>query len=169
MKVILPNMLLSQLVRTSSNVPGKVLNRVQVDFDCKFLEEFAAGALPASVFVVESPRPPCDPHLTSMEYSPDSLLSPWKEFMPGQAQEFLREVHAELSPGHPLHGVVLKPLAHSGAADDALFQLEDSRVVEVHLTWSRHSEHAPRPSHRIYEDFGTWVEQVMIPAHEDSL
>ncbi len=54
-----------------------------------------------------------------MEWSSFSLLEPWEEFVPGQAAAFVREVQAELSPGHPLHGAKLTALAHSSRADDA--------------------------------------------------
>jgi hypothetical protein len=102
-----------------------------------------------------------------MECSPLSYLEPWEEFVPGQAAAFLREIQIELSPGHPLHGIKLTPIAHSVRADDALFQLEDGRVVEVHLTWSGRAQQPPWPGHQVYETLDDWVQQVMIPAHED--
>ncbi len=102
-----------------------------------------------------------------MECSPLSYLEPWEEFAPGQAAAFLREIQAELSPGHPLHGMKLKAIAHSATSDDALFQLDDGRVADVHLTWRRRSEQLPFPEHRIYARLEEWVQQVMIPAHED--
>jgi hypothetical protein len=102
-----------------------------------------------------------------MENPPLSLLEPWCEFVPGQADAFLRELRIELSPSHPLHGLNLAPVAHSARADDALFQLADGRVVEVHLTWIGKTEQPPAPRHRIYSSIEEWVQQVMIPAHED--
>ena len=63
-----------------------------------------------------------------------TLLEPWEKFVPGQADAFFREFRVELSPGHALHGLELIPVAHSARADDALFQLADGRVAEVHLT-----------------------------------
>jgi len=68
------------------------------------------------------------------------FLEPWYEFIPGQADVFLTELRRELSLGHPLEGLELAPLGHSGAADDALFEVEDGRVVQVHLTFSRRIE-----------------------------
>jgi hypothetical protein len=44
-----------------------------------------------------------------MENPPLSLLEPWCEFVPGQADAFLREIQVELSPGHPLYGVNVIP------------------------------------------------------------
>jgi len=102
-----------------------------------------------------------------MENPPLSLLEPWCEFVPGQADAFLRAIQVELSPGHPLYGVKLSALAHSGRADDALFQLDDGRVADVHLTLSGRPEQPPCPKHRIYASLAEWVQRVMIPAHED--
>jgi len=96
-----------------------------------------------------------------------ALLEPWEKFVPGQADAFLRELQVELSPDHSLRGLELTPVAHSARADDALFQLADGRVAEVHLTWSGKTEQAPAPKHRIYSSIEEWVELVMIPAHED--
>jgi hypothetical protein len=95
------------------------------------------------------------------------FLEPWQRFVPGQADAFLGELEQELSPGHPLHGVNLIPLGHSGAADDALFQMEDGRVVQVHLTFSPRTEEQPSPRHRIYSNADEWVQQVMFPQHEE--
>jgi len=102
-----------------------------------------------------------------MEWSSLSLLKPWEEFLPGQAVAFVCEAQTELSPGHPLHGTKLTALAHSTRADDALFQLEDGRVVDLHLTWSGRQEQAPWPRHRVYASLEEWAQQVMIPTHED--
>ena len=98
-----------------------------------------------------------------MEEQPLLFLSPWEEFLPGQALSFLRELDVELSPGHPLHGVPLTPIAHSRRADDALFQLGDGRVVEVRLTWSSRAEQPPFPRHHIYPSLQDWAQLVMIP------
>ena len=78
------------------------------------------------------------PHTKPVEFK-----EPWQRFVPGQAEAFLRELETELMPGHALHGVALTALGHSAAADDALFQIGDNRVVEVHLTWSQHAEQPP--------------------------
>jgi hypothetical protein len=100
-------------------------------------------------------------------YSSIEFLHPWDPFIRGQADAFLLELEHELSPGHPLYGVKLLPLAHSGAADDALFAMEDGRVVQVHLTFSLRSEQPPLPRHRIFSNASEWVEQVMRPEHEE--
>jgi hypothetical protein len=94
------------------------------------------------------------------------FLDPWKQFVPVQAEAFFLELTRELSPGHPLHKMKLSPLGHSGAADNALFAIEDGRVVEVHLTWSGHAEPPPRPNHRVYLNADKWIERVMLLEHD---
>jgi hypothetical protein len=103
-----------------------------------------------------------------MDSSSLSFLEPWYEFLPGQAEVFLQEIQSELSPGHPLHGAKLAAVAHSGRADDALFQLEDGRVADVHLTFSGRAEQPPWPRHQVYTSLEEWVQKVMIPAHEET-
>ena len=94
------------------------------------------------------------------------FLEPWERFAPGEANAFLLELERELSHGHPLHGAKLVPLGHSGAADDALFEMGEGRVVQVHLTFSLRAEQPPFPRHRIYSTTDEWVQQVMLPEHE---
>jgi hypothetical protein len=101
-----------------------------------------------------------------MDSSSFSLLEPWRALPPERAQALLREVQIELSPGHPLYGADLTAIAVSRLADDVLFLLDDGRVANVHLTWSRGAEQNPWPSHRIYASFEEWAKQVMIPDHE---
>lgn len=95
------------------------------------------------------------------------FLEPWYDFLPGQGDAFLQELKREVSPGHPLDGLRLVPLGHSGAADDALFEAEDGRVFEVHLTFSRHIEPPPWPRCRAYPNANEWIQQVMLPANEE--
>ncbi|PYT10897.1 MAG: hypothetical protein DMG59_27845 [Acidobacteria bacterium] len=95
------------------------------------------------------------------------FLAPWCEFIPGQDDVFLQELKRELSTGHPLYGLKLFPLGHSGAADDALFEAEDGRVFQVHLTLSRRPEQPPLPRTRVYANAAEWIQQVMLPANEE--
>jgi hypothetical protein len=101
-----------------------------------------------------------------MDSSTFSFLEPWSALPPERAEALLREVHTELSPGHPLYGAKLTAIAVSRLADDVLFLLEDGRVAKVHLTWSKAAERKSWPSHRIYASFEEWAQQVMIPDHE---
>ena len=102
-----------------------------------------------------------------MENASLSFLKPWVQSDPQPAAAFLRELQLELSTAHPLHGTKLAAIAHSRAADDVLFQMEDGRVAQVHLTWSGHTEQPPWPNHDVYGSIQEWAQQVMIPAHED--
>ena len=103
-----------------------------------------------------------------MESLSRGFLAPWEALPSDRAASFQAEIERELSPEHPLHGVALHAIAHSRRADDALFQLEDGRVAEVHLTWSRKGERAPWPTHCIYTSLDAWRQQVMIPTNEDT-
>jgi len=95
------------------------------------------------------------------------FVEPWCDFLPGQGDTFLQELKRELSISHPLEGLGLVPLGHSGAADDALFEAEDGRVFQVHLTFSRRTEQPPLPRCRAYSDADEWVLEVMLPANEE--
>jgi len=101
-----------------------------------------------------------------MDSSSCSFLEPWSAVPLDRAEAFLREVQTELSPGHPLYGAQLRAIGASRLADDVLFWLDNGRVADVHLTWSRVAERNPWPSHRIYENFNEWAKEVMIPDHE---
>jgi hypothetical protein len=95
------------------------------------------------------------------------FLKPWVESDPEPAAAFLHELQLELASAHPLHGRKLTVIAHSRAADDVLFRIDDGGVADVHLTWSGHVEQPPWPGHQVYASIEEWVQQVMIPAaHE---
>jgi hypothetical protein len=95
------------------------------------------------------------------------FLEPWCSFVPGQGEAFLKELRHEVAVGHQLYGFKLVPLGHSGASDDVLFEADDGRVFQVHLTWSERPEDLPLPCHQIYSDAEDWVRQVMLPTHEE--
>ena len=95
------------------------------------------------------------------------FLAPWCQFLPGQDEVFLEELKRELSPGHLLESLELVPLGHSSAADDAIFEAEDGRLFQVHLTFSRHAEQKPLPRTRVYPNADEWVQQVMLPVNEE--
>jgi hypothetical protein len=79
----------------------------------------------------------------------------------------VHELRTEVSPGHPLHGANLRAIARSVQSGNTLFQLDDGRVCDVHLTWSRSAERNPWPQHRVFSTLDDWVREVMIPDHED--
>lgn len=95
------------------------------------------------------------------------FLEPWCEFVPDQADAFLRELKCELAPDHPLYSVRLHPLGHSGASDDAIFEAEDDRIFQVHLTLSGKTEKTPLPRFQAYVNTAEWIQTVMLPANED--
>jgi hypothetical protein len=103
-----------------------------------------------------------------MEFEPNLFLEPWVAVAPDRATAFEAEIQRELSAEHPLHGVTLSALACSHRADDVLFRMDDGRVVDVHLTWSRRTESPPWPSHDIYPNLDAWRQHVMLPDHADS-
>ena len=77
--------------------------------------------------------------------------------------QFLTATTFQALSGRP----VLSDLWHSGAADDALFEAEDGRVFQVHLTLSRRPEQPPLPRTRVYANAAEWIQQVMLPANEE--
>src|SRR5439155_1202495 len=48
-----------------------------------------------------------------------------------------------------------------------LFEAEDGRVFQVHLTLSRRPEQPPLPRTRVYANAAEWIQQVMLPANEE--
>ena len=73
-----------------------------------------------------------------------------------------KELHSELCASHPLFGLSVVALARRYDQDDVLFELADSRVAEVHLTWSRKPEHDPRwPRTIIFASATIWAEEQM--------
>jgi hypothetical protein len=95
------------------------------------------------------------------------FLQPWCEFVSDQADAFLRELKSELAPEHPLYGMRLHPLGHSGASDDVIFEAEDGRIFQVHLTLLGRAEKTPLPRFRAYANTAEWIQTVMLPANED--
>jgi len=95
------------------------------------------------------------------------FLEPWSDFVCSQADAFLRELKSELAPGHPLYGLELSPLGHSDAADDALFEAEDGRIYQVHLTFSPCAEKTPLPRFEAYASLAEWIQAVMLADNEN--
>ena len=72
----------------------------------------------------------------------------------------MRLLRSEVDKGHELHGVEVTAIARSTYTDDVLYQLEDGRVAEVHLTWSGHRERPPWPDCTIYANIGDWARRA---------
>lgn len=62
----------------------------------------------------------------------------------------------------------MRLIARRDGTDDALFQLDDGRVAEVHMTWRRSRETDPRwPATAIFTSLEDWVEESMKPLHDE--
>ena len=109
----------------------------------------------------------CRRNIETMDQPPFSFSEPWRALISSEADAILREIRTELSPGHPLHGVNLTAIATSRRADDVLFQLDDGRVCQVHLTWRMSADKPPWPRHQMFSTLEDWVTEVMVPDHED--
>jgi hypothetical protein len=96
-------------------------------------------------------------------------LEPWAPIERSEEREAMQaELHIELCPSHSLYGSVVA-LARRDDQDDVLFELADSRVAEVHLTWSRKLERDPRwPRTILFASVAMWAENQMRPLHEET-
>ena len=97
-----------------------------------------------------------------------TFLEPWEALNSSQATVFVREIETEVAPEHPLHRIAFRAIARSRGADDVLVEMDDGRVVAVHLTWSSARERPPYPIHRMYDTLDHWVQQVMLPSTQAS-
>lgn len=97
-------------------------------------------------------------------------LEPWMPIERSEERETMQaELHCELGASHPLFGLSVVAIARRGDQDDVLFELADSRVAEVHLTWSRKPERDPLwPRTTIFASAAVWAEERMRPLHEDA-
>jgi hypothetical protein len=60
------------------------------------------------------------------------------------------ELRREVCQKHVLHGIDAKIIARRQDCDQFLFELDDGRFAEVHLTWSKETDPA-WPDTRIYD------------------
>ena len=107
-------------------------------------------------------------------------LEPWspvlEEHFP-KRQEFIefcegweKQLMTEVGPKHPLFGHQAKLIARLYETDDALFQLDDGRVADVHLTWSKGPEPDPRwPVTAIWPSLDDWVREELVRYHREWL
>ena len=89
------------------------------------------------------------------------LPEPWETVEDADMAEYRHawevELVCELGPGHLLFGQTPRLICRRLDCDDALFQLEDGRVAEVHLTWSgRREANSVLPETRIFSSLGEW-------------
>jgi hypothetical protein len=75
----------------------------------------------------------------------DDLRKPWSRIDAEHGRTFENEAHAEVAPGHELHGLGLRAIAKCEGCDDAVFRVSDDTFAIVHLTWARKPEAPPWP------------------------
>jgi hypothetical protein len=103
-----------------------------------------------------------------MPMSISSWLEPWTPIERAEERIALEaELRLELGAAHPLSSLPTVALARRHDRDDVLFEIDQGRVAEVHLTWRRSREPDPRwPETIIYECATAWVDERMRPHHE---
>ena len=84
---------------------------------------------------------------------------PWEPITPKMQQTLQAELKREVSPGHPLHSVSAKAIAHRFDCDDVLFSIEGSAsVAVVHLSYGE--EVSPAwPHTQIFSSLSEWKMQ----------
>jgi hypothetical protein len=91
-----------------------------------------------------------------------SWLAPWYAVDASDTLE--AQLRREISDRHVLYDVPVTLIARREDTDDALFQLPDGRVAEVHLTWRQSVETDPRwPATTLYASLDRWRAESMIP------
>ncbi|WP_461221754.1 hypothetical protein [Methylobacterium sp. CM6247] len=93
-------------------------------------------------------------------------LDPWESVNSGQTddvsalgQGWEAELRKEVAPAHIFYGLAITLIARRYDRDDALFQLHDGRVAQVHLTWKQAQEPDPRwPKTVIYASLQSWAD-----------
>ncbi len=95
-------------------------------------------------------------------------LSPWYPTDdPRDCSGLEGQLKREVSADHVLSGEAVRLLARRSDTDDALFELADVRVAEVHLTWRRTRETDPRwPGTVIFRSLEEWGQLSMEPLHQ---
>jgi len=100
------------------------------------------------------------------------LLKPWTAVhdtpdLQRHAARLCNELQRELPSTHVLFGIKATAVAHRIDQDDVLFELEGSTpLAVVHLTFSRETD-PTWPATTVFKSWEQWVQEEMIPAHED--
>lgn len=83
-------------------------------------------------------------------------------------QAWERQLRREVSPQHPLFEQAAFLIVRNFGTDDALFQLANSRVAEVHLTSSRNTELNPFwPATAIFDAIDDWARESLQRWHQE--
>lgn len=74
----------------------------------------------------------------------------------------------EVGPEHLLFQQSVSLIARNYSSDDALFQLPDGRIAEVHLTWRKSMEPDPRwPSAALFTSLDEWECKRLARWHQE--
>lgn len=94
-------------------------------------------------------------------------LDPWHPIDAADVRAALeQQLQREISPLHVLRGESVMLIARRADTDDALFQLADKRVAEVHMTWRKDTEPDPRwPVTAIFASLEDSARDSMAPLH----
>jgi hypothetical protein len=94
---------------------------------------------------------------------------PWAPIEHASERSLLEiELKRELGELHSLYGLPAVALARRHDRDNVLFEINDGRVAEIHLTWRKSRESDPRwPTTRIYESISTWIRERMRSPREE--
>ena len=93
-------------------------------------------------------------------------ILPWKAISANGRDAYRLEVSLEVTPGHPLFGVRVTPLARRCDSDDVLFELHHhpAQLAVVHLTFTGAPERKLHwPAITLYKDLQHWVTRRMMP------
>jgi hypothetical protein len=88
----------------------------------------------------------------------EHLPAPWYSLTDDHLRASLEaELIRELAPAHALANVPIRIIAKRDDQDDVLVALDQGRVAQVRLTWSRRRESDPRwPETAIYGAIEEW-------------
>jgi hypothetical protein len=82
--------------------------------------------------------------------------------------ELEKELEREVHESHPLWGSSRRTiLAKRSDQDDVLVRLDNGKIAEVHLTWTRTREQGAYPRTVIFNSVDDWRAQSMLPAHDE--
>jgi len=93
-------------------------------------------------------------------------LKPWQAISQRGREAYLHELRLEVTPGHPLFGVPVTPVARCCDTDDILFELHNhpAEFAVVHMTFIGAPESKPHwPVITLYSDLDHWVAKRMMP------
>jgi hypothetical protein len=102
-----------------------------------------------------------------------TLLKPWEAISDTEEQQNhtalpCERLKRDLPGGHVLSRVDVKIVARRIDKDDVLCELEGAEypLAVVHMTWRKETD--PRwPRTRFFRDWQYWVEEAMLPDHDD--